>query len=374
MMIFGTRPEAIKLAPLIRLAQERADLFDTTIVVTAQHREMLDDVLSAFHIKPDLDLDLMLPNQSLFSLTSRIFAGMENALSLYQPDIVVVQGDTTTTFAAAMSGYYARKKIAYVEAGLRTGDKWAPFPEEIYRKSASATADYLFAPTHETRQNLLKEGYDRGLIFVTGNTVIDSLLWMAAQVRDQPCPLKDLAPVLERFPRMVLITGHRRENFGAPLRSICLALKRLSLAHPDVCFVYPVHLNPNVRFSVHQYLEGLPNFFLLPPLPYPHFIWFMQKAHIIITDSGGIQEEAPALAKPVLVTRKVTERPEALKAGVVKLVGDDENEIFQNASRLLNDPKFYHSMARGISPYGDGKASERILSVLAGLPFEEFKG
>ena len=374
MMIFGTRPEAIKLAPLILLAQKRADQFDTLVVVTAQHREMLDDVLSAFHIKPNMDLDIMLPGQTLFGLTSRIFAEMEKVMATYQPDVVVVQGDTTTTFAGAMSGYYAGKKIAYVEAGLRTGNKWAPFPEEIYRKAASTTADYLFAPTGETRQNLLKEGYDPGLIFVTGNTVIDSLLWMAEQVRDQPCPVKDLAPVLERFPRMVLITGHRRENFGAPFQNICLALKKLSQAHPDVCFVFPVHLNPHVQTSVRQNLEGLPNFFLLPPLPYPHFIWFMQKAHIIITDSGGIQEEAPALAKPVLVTRKVTERPEALKAGVVKLVGDDADDIIQSAGRLLDDRDFYRYMARGISPYGDGKASERILNALAGLPFDEFKG
>lgn len=373
MMVFGTRPEAIKLAPLIQKAKMRGDSFHTTVLVTAQHRQMLDDVLNAFEIKPDMDLNIMTPGQTLFGLTSRIFAEMETALKKYDPDIVIVQGDTTTTFAASMSAYYARKKIAYVEAGLRTGDKWAPFPEEINRKASSTVADYMFPPTKKAKENLLREGYEEKNIFVTGNTVIDALYFMAQKVKNNPCPIPEFAPVLEKYKKMVLITGHRRENFGEPFRRICRALKKLAENHPDVSFVYPVHLNPNVQSVVQSQLKELRNFFLLPPLPYPDFIWMMNKCHLIITDSGGIQEEAPALSKPVLVTRRVTERPEALSAGVLKLVGDDEEQILFHASVLLNDEKEYQAMAKGISPYGDGKASERILDILQGSPAEEFK-
>jgi len=365
MFSFGTRPEAIKLAPLIRAAKERGDAFETIVVVTAQHREMLDDVMGAFQIGADVDLDIMTPGQSLFGLTSRIFAEMERVLEEQKPDVVIVQGDTTTTFASAMAGYYARKKIAHVEAGLRTGDKWAPFPEEINRKATSTVVDFHFPPTNQARDNLLKEGYPEEALCVTGNTVIDALLWMTGQVKDAPCPLEQFAPVLERYKRMILITGHRRENFGEPFHRICEALKQLSTDNPRDCFVYPVHLNPNVQASVRKYLEGLENFFLLPPLPYPAFVWFMNRSYMIVTDSGGIQEEAPALGKPLLVTRRVTERPEALEAGVLKLVGDRTDELIQSAQRLLDDPEFYLSMARGVSPYGDGKASGRILDFLA---------
>ena len=365
MTVFGTRPEAIKLAPVIRLAANRNQTFEIIVAVTAQHRRMLDDVLGAFEITPDEDLNIMTPGQSLFGVTAKVFAEMESVLEKHQPDIVMVQGDTTTTFASAMAGYYAGKKIAHVEAGLRTWNKWAPFPEEINRRVASTVADYHFAPTEKSRQNLLREGYDDSMIYVTGNTVIDALLWMVDKVKDKPCPVADFAPILERFEKMVLITGHRRENFGEPFRRICQAFRQLAEKNPNTCFVYPVHLNPNVQKPVREILGGMDNFFLLPPLAYPAFVWMMQKSSIIITDSGGIQEEAPALGRPVLVTRQVSERPEALEAGAVKLVGDDPEKITTLTQRLLDDPEYFQTMAQGISPYGDGKASQRILDILA---------
>jgi len=374
MFLFGTRPEAIKLAPLLIQTKKRHHDFDSVVVVTGQHRQMLDDVLGAFGIKPDVDLNLMTPQQTLFSLTSRIFSSLEPVMDQFQPDIVVVQGDTTSTFAGALAGYYSRKKIAYVEAGLRTGNKWAPFPEEIYRKAASTMADYLFAPTLKAKENLLKEGYPDSSISITGNTVIDALSFMKERIKGLPCPVPDLASRMERGEKMILITGHRRENFGQPFQRICRTFKKLALSYPQACFVYPVHLNPHVQSTVRENLAGLPNFFLLPPLPYPDFVWLMYHCYLIITDSGGIQEEAPALAKPVLVTRQVTERPEALQAGVVKLVGDREEEIIRWSSLLLEDKEAYRSMAKGVSPYGDGKACERILNILTGSSFEEFKG
>ncbi|MBN1902489.1 UDP-N-acetylglucosamine 2-epimerase (non-hydrolyzing) [Candidatus Sumerlaeota bacterium] len=374
MIVFGTRPEAIKLAPLIQKARLRPDAFHTIVVVTAQHRRMLDDVLYAFDIQPDLDLNIMTPGQTLFGLTSRIFAEMEIALQKFDPDIVMVQGDTTTAFAGAISGYYARKKIAYVEAGLRTGNKWEPFPEEINRKAASTVADFMFAPTKSAKENLLREGYEEKNIFVTGNTVIDALYWMKEKVKGIPCPVPQIAAVMGEYEKMVLITGHRRENFGEPFRRIFRAFQKLAENHPDVCFVYPVHLNPNVQGAVEAHLKGLGNFLLLPPLSYPDFVWMMNQCHLIITDSGGIQEEAPALDKPVLVTRRVTERPEALSAGVVKLVGDDEEQIFLAASLLLRDENERRKMAKKLSPYGDGRASERILDILQGMPVDDFEG
>lgn len=366
MFVFGTRPEAIKLAPLVLQAKNRSGEFETRVVVTAQHREMLDDVLQAFHIAPDIDLNIMKPGQSLFHVTSRIFTEMDAVLQDIDPDIVVVQGDTTTTFAGAMAAYYARKKVAYVEAGLRTGDKWAPFPEEINRKATSTVADYLFPPTEKSKQNLLKEGYPEESIFVTGNTVIDALCFMKRKMEDATCPMPDFGRIMNNYRRMVLITGHRRENFGEPFLNICNAFRELSGKFPETAFVYPVHLNPNVQKPVNEILQGLDNFFLLPPLGYPGFIWTMLKSHMIITDSGGVQEEAPALGKPVLVTRKKSERPEAIEAGVVKLVGDAPEAIIKQASLLLTDEDQYKQMSRGVSPYGDGKASERILDVLNG--------
>ena len=364
MFVFGTRPEAIKLAPVIRKAKQRKKQMETSVVVTAQHRQMLDDVMDAFGIHPDRDLNIMLPNQSLFHLTSRIIKAMESVIHELNPHVLVVQGDTTTTFAAALSGFYAGKKIAHVEAGLRTGHKKEPFPEEINRKMTSTVTDFHFAPTESAKQNLLKEGYDESMIHITGNTVIDALLWMIADVKEKPCPISELASIFDHYPVFVLITGHRRESFGRPLRRIFTAFKELSRQNPDVAFIYPVHMNPNVQGPASELLTDLPNFFLFPPLPYSAFCWLMDRCHFIITDSGGIQEEAPALGKPVLVTRQVTERPEAVREGMVKLVGNNKEAILQGAQKLLKDKGFYRSMVKGYSPYGDGKAADRILDVI----------
>lgn len=366
MFVLGTRPEAIKLASLLIEARQRPSEFECTLVATAQHREMLDDVLRAFGLTADIDLNIMAPGQTLFHITARIIDGMDKVMRDIQPDIVVVQGDTTTTFASALAAYYAQKGVAYVEAGLRTGDKWAPFPEEINRRMTSCVADWHFAPTESARQNLLREGVDPRIVHVTGNTVIDALKWMVARVEGRPCPLAEFAETLDCYERIVLITGHRRESFGEPFQRICLALRELAEAHPKVGFVYPVHLNPNVQKPVKAKLGALPNFHLLPPLPYPDFVWFMQRSFLIITDSGGIQEEAPALGKPVLVTRRVTERPEAVDAGLVKLVGDDTAAIHAAVDELLTDTAAYARMARGESPYGDGLASVRILDIISG--------
>lgn len=364
MFVFGTRPDTIKQATVILKAKEFPEDFEVATVATAQHRQMLDDVLNVFGIKPDVDLNIMAPNQSLFYITSRILIEMEKVLKTYNPDIIIVQGDTTTTFATALAGYYAGKKIAHTEAGLRTNDKWQPFPEEINRKATSTIADYHFAPTITAKNNLIKEGYSEDKIFVTGNTVIDALYWVADKVRHLECPVGGIGEKIAKYKKMILITGHRRESFGEPFKRILSAFKKLANMFEDVCFVYPVHLNPNVQKPVAELLSGLPNFFLLPPLAYPDFIWFMQKSDFIITDSGGIQEEAPALSKPTLVTRKLTERPEALECGAVKMVGDDFSLIIDTSSKLLTDPSFYKSMAIGVSPYGDGKASERIVEIL----------
>ena len=366
MFVFGTRPEAIKLAPVIREAKTRKDRFETSVIATAQHRQMLDDVLDSFDIVPDRDFDIMTHDQSLFGLTARIMAGMESAIREIDPHILVVQGDTTTTFAAALCGFYSGKRVAHVEAGLRTGDKRRPFPEEVNRKMTSVVADYHFAPTESAKSNLLNEGYDNSLIYVTGNTVIDALLWVSAKVKQKPCPDPKIASICERHPDFVLITGHRRESFGAPIRRIFSALRQLSRQNPDKAFVYPVHLNPNVQQPASELLGDLPNFFLVPPFPYPVFCWLMDRCRFIVTDSGGVQEEAPALGKPVLVTRQITERPEAVQEGMVKLLGYNEEAIVRLAQQLLDDRDFYRSMAKGYSPYGDGKAAGRILDVLAG--------
>jgi UDP-N-acetylglucosamine 2-epimerase (non-hydrolysing) len=365
MFIFGTRPEAIKLAPLVKMAEQRTDQFEPMVVVTGQHRSMLDDVLKTFEIHPDRDLDIMEPNQSLSYVTSRIINELESVINELGPDVVAVQGDTTTTLAGALSGYYAGKKIAHIEAGLRTGNKLSPFPEEINRKMTSVIADYHFAPTESARENLLKEGYSDFQVYVTGNTVIDSLLWTIKKTKKITCPVPELIPVIDKYDRFVLITGHRRESFGAPMRNIFSALKQLSSYNPEVAFIYPVHLNPNVKNAAYEILKDLPNFFLVPPVPYQSFCWLMGRCYFTVTDSGGVQEEAPALGKPTLVTRNTTERPEAIDDGMAKLVGSDKDAIIRTAQRLLDDKIYYKSMAKGYSPYGDGKASERILDILA---------
>jgi len=348
------------MAPVIRLLQE-AEGIDSKVCVTAQHREMLDQVLSLFQIQTDLDLDLMRESQDLFDVTARVISGMKRVLEEIAPDLVLVHGDTTTTFAAALASYYAGIPIGHVEAGLRTGDKFAPFPEEINRQLADRLADLHFAPTKKARENLVQESLRPEGIVVTGNTSIDALLWIQQEIRSgnlKPNPsLLDIEP--DR--RIVLITAHRRESFGKGFENICLAIRDLGERYPETLFVYPVHLNPNVQEPVQRHLSGLSNIRLLEPLPYAEIVALLERSHLVITDSGGIQEEAPALGKPVLVLREVTERPEAVEAGTVLLVGANRDKIVGEASRLLDDPGTHSEFSRKINPYGDGQAAERIV-------------
>jgi UDP-N-acetylglucosamine 2-epimerase (non-hydrolysing) len=354
--ITGTRPEAIKMAPVI-LALRNEAWADVRVLATAQHRQMLDQVMNFFGIEPDIDLNIMRPNQALTALTARLLLDLEDVLQAERPDVVLVQGDTTTVMAVALACFYHRIPVGHVEAGLRTWDMQNPFPEEANRVIVGKLAHWHFAPTESSRQNLLKEGVPDSAIVVTGNTVIDALLMSAA--RD----LK-LGIDLDSNKRLVLITSHRRENFGEPFRNICRALQTLAENNPDVQFLYPVHPNPNVKDTAHEFLERLPNFVLCSPLDYAPFIAAMKRAYIILTDSGGVQEEAPALGKPVLVLRDETERPEAVEQGVVKLVGPNKERIVEEAQRLLDDESAYRAMARGVSPYGDGHAAERITKTL----------
>ena len=370
LMVFGTRPEAIKLAPVIREMRRYPEDFEVRVCVTAQHREMLDQVLDIFQIVPDIDLDLMRPNQSLSELTARIFRALDPVLASEQPDWVLAQGDTTTVMGTALVAFYHRVRFGHVEAGLRTGDKWQPFPEEINRKIAGVVADLHFAPTEWARQNLLREGVPEGLIRVTGNPVIDALQWVAAL----PYPAEKLLRlgipegVLQGTQRLILLTAHRRENFGKPLENICEAVHTLAQQYPDVFFVYPVHLNPNVRDVAYRKLSGLPNVLLLPPLDYLTLVQILKRAYMVLTDSGGLQEEAPGLGVPVLVLREVTERPEGVQAGTVKLVGTDPDRIIREARLLLDDRGAYQSMAQAVNPYGDGKAAQRIVRALLEEP------
>jgi len=370
-LIFGTRPEAIKLCPLV-LALRQHSRFAPQVCVTAQHRELLDQVLEAFGVEPEVDLDLMRPNQTLPELTARVVTRLDEYLAAERPDLVIIQGDTTTVFCAALCAYYRKIPVAHVEAGLRSGNKYAPFPEEINRVLASRLADLHFAPTATARDNLLREGVPPEQIHVTGNTVIDALLLAVEKVRAAPPTVPGLPPALQpeacgpQAPRVVLITGHRRENFGQGFENICQAIARLAQLFPDVHFVYPVHLNPNVRHPVGRILGQLStrNVWLLEPLAYLPFVAMMDRSTLVLTDSGGIQEEAPSLGKPVLVMRDVTERPEAVQLGTVKLVGTDQEAIVDNVSRLLTDPEAYRAMARQVNPYGDGRACQRIMAIL----------
>ncbi len=354
--IVGTRPEAIKMAPVIQgLAADPG--FESRVLATAQHRQMLDQVLAIFGIKPDLDLDIMRPNQDLSTLTARLLTALDDALARETPDLVLAQGDTTTVMTAALAAFYRRIPFGHVEAGLRTGDMANPFPEEMHRVLTGRLARWHFVPTESARQNLLREGCDPATIHVTGNTVIDALLSVTGLRPEIGVPL-------DATKRLILVTAHRRENFGAPFREICQALVELTAANPDVQVLYPVHPNPNIQEVATALLSGRPGIVLCPPLDYLPFVGAMQRAYLILSDSGGVQEEAPALAKPVLVLRHETERPEAIEAGVVKLVGPRRDRIRAEAQRLLDDPAYYRSMARGVSPYGDGQAARRILEVL----------
>jgi UDP-N-acetylglucosamine 2-epimerase (non-hydrolysing) len=362
--VFGTRPEAIKMAPVIRQLQERADRVAVKVCVTAQHRTMLDQVLELFEIQPDYDLQVMQQNQSLAYVTAEVLSGLEEVLDAERPDWVLVQGDTTTTMAASLAAYYQRMKIGHVEAGLRTRNKFHPFPEEINRRIADLLADLCFAPTEAARQNLKSEGTPDSAIRVAGNTGIDALFWVRDLIRHRPPIFPNGLREWLGDRRMVLVTGHRRESFGAPLEAICLALHDLAEQFPEVRFVYPVHLNPNVKSPVRRILGGLPNVELLDPLPYGTFVWLMGRAHLVLTDSGGVQEEAPSLGKAALVMRETTERPEGVAVGSVRVVGTDRQQIVSETCRLLQDPGHYQTMAVARNPYGDGHAAERIVEAI----------
>jgi UDP-N-acetylglucosamine 2-epimerase (non-hydrolysing) len=367
LIIFGTRPEAIKMAPLVKEFLKNKS-FITKVCVTAQHREMLDQVLSFFEITPDFDLDLMKPNQNLYSLTGDIINGLKPVLEEFQPDYVYVHGDTTTTMAASIAAFYSGAEVCHVEAGLRTFDKRAPFPEEINRSIAGRVCDYHFAPTSISKENLLRENIADKNVLITGNTVIDALKESVQRVEGlEDLEINSLKNSLDFTKRIILVTGHRRENHGQGFINICAALKQIATENPAIEIVYPVHLNPNVQKPVYELLEGVSNVKLIAPLAYPAFVWLMNKSFLIITDSGGVQEEAPSLGKPVLVMRDTTERPEAVTAGTVILVGTNTEKIVSEATALLNDKEKYQNMSALHNPYGDGKACERIVEFIEKL-------
>jgi len=357
LFVFGTRPEAIKLAPIILAAQEQEKLFQTKVLVTGQHREMLDEVLRVFQIKADYDLDIMLPGQSLSQVTSRVLVGVGEILEKENPDLVVVQGDTTTAFTGALAAYYQKIPVAHIEAGLRSGDKYQPFPEEVNRILVSQIADYHFAPTPKAAQNLYREGITKNKVLVTGNTVIDALL-RAAKLK--PLLPKELKQI-DFGGKVILVTAHRRENFGQPLENLCEAIKEICQIDENLEVVYPVHPNPNVKEVVLNLLRNTPKVKLISPLDYLSFCYLMKKAFLILSDSGGIQEEAPSLNKPLLVLREVTERPEVVEAGAAILVGMNKKKIVSEVKNLLVDQKRYLKMASAKNPFGDGRASERIV-------------
>ena len=378
MLVFGTRPEAIKMAPLVKEFQKRPNEFQTIVCVTGQHREMLDQVLHIFEITPDYDLNIMKQGQDLYDVTARVLLGMRDVLKEARPDVVLVHGDTTTSTAAALAAYYQQIPVGHVEAGLRTHNIYSPWPEEMNRQLTGRLATYHFAPTPLSRQNLLSEGVQESHITVTGNTVIDALYMVVDKIKRDKVLDAELEKLLKQSgydvnrlndgKKLVLITGHRRENFGDGFISMCRAIKTLTEKYPEVDFIYPMHLNPNVRKPIHEVfgedLSGLGNMFFIEPLEYLSFVYLMEKSTIVLTDSGGIQEEAPGLGKPVLVMRDTTERPEALEAGTVKLVGTDYDKIIKEVSALIEDWEYYERMSKAVNPYGDGKACARIVSNL----------
>ena len=376
LIVFRTRPEAIKMAPVIKQLKMENEKWKIKICVTAQHREMLDQVLDIFKIKPDYDLDIMKPNQDLYDITSNILLKMKKVLDDFKPDIVLVHGDTTTTFATTLAAFYQKIDVGHVEAGLRTGNIYSPWPEEANRKLTGALAKYHFAPTNTAKENLLREGIRKENIIVTGNTVIDALFLMLEKIeKDKNLKDKIIKKLNLYFnsqlsilnSQFILVTGHRRENFGEGFLNICNALKEIALNNPDINIIYPVHLNPNVQKPVNKILKGIKNIYLIEPLEYPEFVYLMNKSYLILTDSGGIQEEAPSLGKPVLVMRDTTERPEAIKAGTVKLVGTDKEKIINEVEKLLNDKDEYYRISKAYNPYGDGKASKKIVEFLKAI-------
>lgn len=378
MLVFGTRPEAIKMAPLVKEFEKHPEEFKTIVCVTGQHREMLDQVLQIFEIIPDYDLNIMKQGQDLYDVTARVLTGIRDVLTEVKPDVVLVHGDTTTSTAAALAAFYQQIPVGHVEAGLRTHNIYSPWPEEMNRQITGRIAEYDFAPTPLSKTNLEAEGVAEDKIIVTGNTVIDALYWVVDKIKNNHQLNSDLKEILKNSgydlnrlkngKKLVLITGHRRENFGDGFISMCRAIKSLIKKYPDVDFVYPMHLNPNVRKPIHEVfgedLSGLRNMFFIEPLEYLSFVYLMEKSNIVLTDSGGIQEEAPGLGKPVLVMRDTTERPEALSAGTVKLVGTDYDKIVNEVSMLLDDEKHYEKMSKAVNPYGDGLACKRIVETL----------
>lgn len=378
MLVFGTRPEAIKMAPLVKEFQKQPKRVETVVCVTGQHREMLDQVLKIFDIKPDYDLNIMKQGQDLYDVTARVLTGMRDVLKEVQPDLVLVHGDTTTSTAAALAAFYQQIPVGHVEAGLRTHNIYSPWPEEMNRLLTGRLATYHFSPTPLSRNNLIKESVDDRNIIITGNTVIDALYWVVDKIKNNKELDNELEDILSKAgydvnrlnngKKLVLITGHRRENFGDGFINMCTAIKDLTVKYPDLDFVYPMHLNPNVRKPIHEVfgenLSGLKNMFFIEPLEYLSFVYLMEKSSIVLTDSGGIQEEAPGLGKPVLVMRDTTERPEALDAGTVKLVGTDYNKIVNEVSSLIDDKAAYEKMSKAVNPYGDGLACGRIVNAL----------
>ncbi len=370
LLVFGTRPEAIKMAPLIKKFKEYSDTFDVRVCITAQHRQMLDQVLKIFEITPDFDLDIMKDGQDLYDITSRVLVGLKEILVNYHPDVVLVHGDTTTTLAASLAAFYQKILVGHVEAGLRTNDIYSPWPEEINRQVTSRIAQYHFAPTSKAKANLLKENVTPDTIYVTGNTVIDALNMVVDRIKTDKRLSESLYLKLQQNgyeiseKKFILVTGHRRENFGQGFLNICNALKQIAKKNPGVDIVYPVHLNPNVRKPVNEILANSDNIFLIEPLEYEEFVYLMSHSYLILTDSGGIQEEAPSLGKPVLVMRDTTERPEAVEAGTVKMVGTNVETIVNETQNLIDNEKEYQKMAHSHNPYGDGKACLRIVEVL----------
>lgn len=364
LFILGTRPEAIKIAPLVKELEKYPNIFNMHVCVTAQHREMLDQVLHFFQIAPDYDLNLMRPGQTLFDITSNGLKGLEGVFDDCRPDIAFVQGDTTTAFIGALSAFYKNVKVAHLEAGLRSGNKYSPFPEEVNRTIVGHLADYHFAPTEKAKQNLIHEGLCNN-IHVVGNSVIDALFLGLSLIEDQGDEIyRKFFSFLDTSQKIILVTGHRRESFGTPFQDICKAILEIALSHSDVQIVYPVHLNPNVQQTVKSMLRDIPNIHLVEPIDYPHLIWLLEKSFMVLTDSGGIQEEAPALGKPVLVMREVTERTEGVEAGTAMLVGTDRRKIVREASCLLTDKLTYQKMSQAHNPYGDGKTSGRVVEIL----------
>ena len=378
MLVFGTRPEAIKMAPLVKEFQKQPKRVETVVCVTGQHREMLDQVLKIFDIKPDYDLNIMKQGQDLYDVTARVLTGMRDVLKEVKPDVVLVHGDTTTSTAAALAAFYQQIPVGHVEAGLRTHNIYSPWPEEMNRLLTGRLATYHFSPTPLSRNNMIKESVDDRNIIITGNTVIDALYWVVDKIKNNKELDNELEDILSKAgydvnrlnngKKLVLITGHRRENFGDGFINMCTAIKDLTVKYPDLDFVYPMHLNPNVRKPIHEVfgenLSGLKNMFFIEPLEYLSFVYLMEKSSIVLTDSGGIQEEAPGLGKPVLVMRDTTERPEALDAGTVKLVGTDYNKIVNEVSSLIDDKAAYEKMSKAVNPYGDGLACGRIVNAL----------